>query len=448
MKLCIVGAGSTRLPLMMASLVRPGGPVENVSLFDIRPRRMEALFPVGLELCRHIGTPPRFNISSSVEEAVEGCDALIVTIRPGFEEQRARDERVCLDMGVIGQETVGPAGFAFATRTIPAVAVLFNVARRLSPGFMPIIFSNPAGMVTRAMLDLGFENAVGICDSATVAATKVAARAGIDPTVVEFEVSGLNHLSWTRRVMSPDGADLLPAALADEAFVRDVLGWLEPRPEGIRDFPVEYLYYYMYPGRALDAMKAEPLSRGEALATANAELFDALRGAGVADSITAYARYLAGRNGSYMSYASVRHAAGIDGASPLDYLAGQAGGYADVAMDLLDATHGGPARVMALNVRNGSSIPELSPDDVVETDCRIERGCINPRGHEPMPATQARMVDDIARYERLAVSSVLTSMRGESGPARAIALDALTAHPLISNRDLAGRILEELSIRF
>jgi len=446
MKICVAGAGSTRLPLMMASLAGAGRPVDEVTLFDIRPERIRALLPVGLDLCAHVGATPPFRIAATIEEAVEGCDALILTIRPGFEEQRARDERACLDLGVIGQETTGPAGFAFATRTIPAVARICSVARRLAPGFLPVVFTNPAGMVTRAMLDLGFERAVGICDSATVATGRIARRHGLEDRDVDFEVSGLNHLSWTRRVHGPDGEDLLASALAEKAFMAGLLPWLDGTCDPGRGIPVEYLYYYMRAGDALKAMIAEPRSRGEVLVDANARLFGRIANASGMEASGIYAAWLAERNGTYMSYAlgDAGHQRTAPVEDPLGFLAGQVGGYAEVAMELLESSGSDRGRVMALNVRNGGAIPELPDNAVVETDCVVDRNGISVRRHAPMPADQASLVTRVAEYEDLAIAAIFAAMAGRADDAGKTAIRALHAHPLVPGLEMAGRLASSL----
>ncbi|HOI11560.1 MAG TPA: 6-phospho-beta-glucosidase, partial [Myxococcota bacterium] len=103
MKLAIVGAGSTRLPLMLASVAAAGRTcrLDAVDLFDVRPDRVAALLPVGQALAATCGTLPPVAVAATAEQALEGADAVVYTIRPGFEAGRARDERTCLDLGVL-----------------------------------------------------------------------------------------------------------------------------------------------------------------------------------------------------------------------------------------------------------------------------------------------------------------------------------------------------------
>ncbi|MBM4394230.1 MAG: hypothetical protein FJ087_00905 [Deltaproteobacteria bacterium] len=459
MKLAIVGAGSTRLPLMLGSVAAASARLRlrEVSLYDVRPDRMSALLPVGLALAAECGPVPAVRVHASPESCLEGADAVVLTVRPGFEEARARDERACLELGVIGQETTGPAGLAFAARSIPVVAACARAALASNPACVIAVFTNPAGLVTQALHALGLP-AVGVCDSADVACRKVARRAGAEPAACDFEVSGLNHLSWTRAVRGPDGADLLGPALADDAFLASAFPAF--RAENLRAagrIPVEYLWYFADPGAALTALLAEPWTRGEALLEANRRMLgDVGRLADqgqVGLAIAVYADWLAARHASYMKYAM----GGVEDGGPglglgdghgdgafnesdaLGSLKAQVGGYAEVAMDLLAARSGAVPRLMALNVPNGGAVPGLDDDDVVECDCEVDAEGVRPRPRGPMPAEDLALVSRVKEYERLAVRAVLT---GSS----ALFEDALAAHPLVPSREVAGRLVGALGL--
>lgn len=51
---------------------------------------------------------------------------MITTIRVGQDEMRAKDERIALDHGVLGQETTGAAGLSFAMRSVPGAGCLLR----------------------------------------------------------------------------------------------------------------------------------------------------------------------------------------------------------------------------------------------------------------------------------------------------------------------------------
>lgn len=444
MKLAVIGAGSSRLPLMLASTATVDAGLTDVSLYDIRPERISALLPAGIALAAECGKMPRITLAGSPEEALEGACAVVLTVRPGFETARALDERACLDRGVIGQETTGPAGMAFAARTIPVVTDYCRLAKACSPACIPVVFSNPAGMVTQALHRQGYDNAVGICDSAMGAVKALAGMAGIPIEGLEFEVFGLNHLSWTLKVEA-EGRDLLGPALGDTAFLSETFPWFEPALlASMGRIPNEYLYYFYRAREALTAMTAEAGSRGETLVRANRSLFRDMaelvaRGA-VGDSLVRYADYLSGRNDSYMAYA--RDCKGPPSRSrstrdAVSVLKGFVGGYAEVAMDLVTALVLGRSRKLALNVPNHGAVPWLADDDVIETDCRVDRSGIHPIAHPCVPDDDRVLVESIKEYEGLAVRAVLEC-------SLSLAEDALAVHPLVASREQACELVQGL----
>lgn len=452
MKIALVGAGSSRLPLMLASVAQTAGEasIEEVALYDVRPERVEALLPVGKALAAECGRLPSVCVCASPDEVLDGAEVVILTARPGFEEARARDERACLDLGVIGQETTGPAGFAFAARSIPVALEYGRLALERSPGCLLVVFMNPAGMVTQAMRRAGIASAVGVCDSASAAAVAVARWAGYAPEAVDIQVVGLNHLSWTLGVRA-GARDLLREALDDEGFLHRTFPWFSPEfVRGRGCIPNEYLAYYYRQDEILSAMRREPMTRGEALAREHAALFrdlgDRAATGATSEAVVRYARYLTHRNDSYLEYARIgdygdgRVAVGSV-SEALEVLRASVGGYAEVAMDLLKAMRGGRSRRMVLNVPGGGALAGLDPDDLVEVTCDV-----GPDGARPLVGPwalrpdDARLVTRVKEYERIAIRAI------EEG-STSLAEDALCAHPLVASRGLARRLVGVL-VRF
>jgi len=446
MKLTVIGAGSSRLPLMLASaaVASRDGWLQEIALFDTRRDRIDALLPVGHALSAECGPLPRVSVHDSAKAALDGASAVVLTVRPGLEEARARDERACLDLGVIGQETTGPAGFAFAARSIPVAIQYCRLAEKTSPGCLPVVFTNPAGMVTQALHCQGIESAVGVCDSASVAASSIVARVGAEQASDDYEVYGLNHLSWTSSVKAGD-LDLLARALKDDRFLKEAFPWFPPgQLRSMGRVPNEYLFYYYRAEEALSALLSEPVSRGEALAKCNQSMFRDVgettdRGE-VKKALVRYAEYLRGRNDTYMEYARSGPVPVQSIRSPgeaIEALKGFVGGYAEVAMDLIAALKLHRPLRMALNVANQGAIPGLMPDDVVETDCDVGEDGIVPRVHTDIHAQDAELIGRVKEYERLAIRSIL-----EHSPV--LAEDALAAHPLVPSRDKARELVGAL----
>ena len=149
---------------------------------------------------------------------------------------------------MIGQETTGPGGLAYAIRTVPVMMEVARLVQELAPQAYLMNFTNPAGIITEAMQSVLGDRVLGICDTPSGLGRRVAKMLGLDHTRVQMDYLGLNHLGWMRRVMY-DGQDVLPQLLADEALLSQmeeakVFGtdWIHT----LGVIPNEYLYYYYF----------------------------------------------------------------------------------------------------------------------------------------------------------------------------------------------------------
>ena len=118
-------------------------------------------------------------MSTDLRDAVEGADVVYCAIRVGGLEGRLKDERIAVDAGVIGQETTGPGGLAFALRTVPAVLEIAELVAEHAPGALFVNFTNPAGLVTEALRRVLGDRVVGICDGPPDLCKRVAAAVGL-----------------------------------------------------------------------------------------------------------------------------------------------------------------------------------------------------------------------------------------------------------------------------
>ena len=193
---------------------------------------------------------------------------MFAAIRVGGLEGRRCDEHVALDRGVIGQETTGPGGLAYAIRTVPVMMEVARLVQELAPQAYLMNFTNPAGIITEAMQSVLGDRVLGICDTPSGLGRRVAKMLGLDHTRVQMDYVGLNHLGWMRRVMY-DGQDVLPQLLADEALLSQmeeakVFGtdWIHT----LGVIPNEYLYYYYFHRDAVRKINASGGTRGDFLA--------------------------------------------------------------------------------------------------------------------------------------------------------------------------------------
>src|SRR5438067_301991 len=217
MKLTIVGAGSTYTPEVIDGLIRLRDlvHVDDLALCDVDEGRPAVLTGMTRRMLDRAGHPARIAPTTRLDEAVEGADVVLVQIRVGGQAARMVDESVPLACGCLGQETTGFGGLAKALRTVPVVLEVADRARELAPNAWIVDFTNPVGIVTKALLDAG-HRAVGLCSAAMVFQRHFAKILEVDAMRIELDHLGLNHLTWEVGVRL-DGADILPRLLDEHA---------------------------------------------------------------------------------------------------------------------------------------------------------------------------------------------------------------------------------------
>ncbi len=442
MKLSIIGGGSVRTPRIIPSLVRRAVrlDLQELWLMDIDGEKLDLIGSLCRAMADQLGATFKIRLSTDARESLTGAAHIITSIRPGFERGRAIDERIAFKHGVLGQETTGAAGFAMAMRSLPEILAYCQLAEEVAPGAWFYNFTNPAGLVAQGLTDAGISRVVGICDSANGAQNAASRYLNVPLARVHHEVFGLNHLSWTRSVRidpDPDGSggeEVLPALLSDPNFVASThMAIFDP---DLRDslgmFLNEYLHYFYHRDEALATLLAKPITRGEEVIALTDELLTRLRAAdNVADRIAVWNEVMGKRSGSYMAHA--RH----DAPRPKMATVGDDDeGYAGVALGCIEAIATGVPLFTGLNVPNGTTIAGMQPDDVVEVSCLIDKNGPHPIAVGEVPESQYLLMRDVKRYERLAARAIL--MRS-----RSLAVDALTAHPLIGSYPLAKALVAD-----
>lgn len=445
----IAGGGGFRVPLVYRAL-RSGafaGLATELVLYDVDPGRLSAVAAVLASMpsppAGEGDRPPSIRTTTSLPDALLGTDMVFAAIRPGGTAGRIADERVAQDLGLLGQETTGAGGISYALRTIPRMLELARQMRELCPDAWLINFTNPAGMVTEALLPVLGPKAIGICDSAGGLVHRAAQAAGIplqDGRLDGVGYYGLNHLGWLYRLES-GGRDLLPGLLSDPAALNTFEeGRLFPQPflAGLGALPNEYLYYYYRLDSAAAAMRAMPQTRGESIHAQQAELYPRLATAGN----RAYRLWDAARRSREEGYLAEARTHGEQ--RDEEDLAG--GGYERVALAVMRAVAGGSGDTqLILNTRNTlpataaappkPAIPGLPADAVVEVPCTVTADGAVPLPQSPPGREQLRLMRRVKEVEQLTVGA---ATHGD----RAAAFDAFARHPLVDSRELAGALLE------
>lgn len=219
-KLALIGGGSVRTYYFIESLLKFYKKMEigQVAVMDNDPEKLRYFGGIARYLAQREESGLEVRLTTEAVEAVRDADYVVTTIRVGQDEARTRDERIALDMGLIGQETTGAGGFSYALRTIPVMWEYMRLVKEYArPGALVFNFTNPSGLVTQALYDAGYNNIIGICDNATGIKIDIARALQVNASDLTVKVYGLNHLSWAGRV-ELGGGIYFPRFLAMKVF--------------------------------------------------------------------------------------------------------------------------------------------------------------------------------------------------------------------------------------
>ncbi len=442
MKLTIIGGAGVRVPLVTNGLFRDDTAVtvDELSLFDTDPQRGTTIARIAAAMARRAGGSLLVSRPRTLEEALQGASFVLSSIRVGGIGGRVQDERIALEHGLPGQETVGPGGFALALRTIPA---LLDYARRvaeLAPQAWMINFTNPVGIMAEAFIREGVSaRCIGVCDTPREQFLHVAEALGIPLETAFFDYLGLNHLGWIRSVLV-DGRDVLPELLAldealDTAYPAPLFSKAFLRSLGL--LPTEYLYYYYSTHEAYRRTAAAGNTRGGLIQELESRLMRSVAEAGCneAEILDAYDLYLASRNASYMAIETGEALeTGAIGAAR-DKLYQSAAGYERIALDVMSAIHNNQPRIMPVDIANQGAIQDLDSETAVEVPCTIDSNGARPMSAGRLPGQVRELLLQVKEFECLTVNA---AQHGS----RSLAIDALTANPLVKRRELAERLVD------
>ena len=140
MRVAVLGGGGFRVPLVHRALLRSGVPVDEIVLHDMSPSRLAVI----ADVVRGDGPPVR--TTTDLDDALDGADLVFAALRVGGVDGRVRDERDAIELGVIGQETVGAGGLASALRAVPSSTTSPRaIAALRAATHGSISMTNPAG---------------------------------------------------------------------------------------------------------------------------------------------------------------------------------------------------------------------------------------------------------------------------------------------------------------
>jgi 6-phospho-beta-glucosidase len=404
-RIAVVGAGSTYTPELVSGLQRLE--LGSLALHDVDAARLEVVGGLARRMLDRGGFRGALELTGDLGRALDGADFVLVQIRVGGQTARLQDETLPLACGCIGQETTGAGGLAKALRTVPVVLEIAERARELaSPDAWIVDFTNPVGIVTRALLDSG-HRAVGLCNVAITLQRRCAGLLGVEPRRVVVDQVGLNHLTWVRAVLL-DGRDVLPELLAEHGdTLADEVGLPRRLLDELGALPSYYLrYFYAHDEVYEEQRDGEP--RAVTVAQIEQELLELYRD----PALTEKPALLEQRGGAW---------------------------YSEAATGLVTSLLTGDGEIHEVDVRNEGTLAGLAADDVVEVPARVGKDGPAPLPQPPLAPELLGLVQHVAAYERLAAQAAL---EGDSVVVR----KALLAHPLVGQWAPTEQLFERMFV--
>ncbi|BBT72946.1 6-phospho-beta-glucosidase [Klebsiella sp. WP8-S18-ESBL-06] len=389
-KLVVIGAGSSYTPELIEGVIKNHAqlPVSHIAFVDVEmgKEKMNIIFQLTQRMLAKAGLAIDVTQTLERKTALQDADFVVTQLRVGGIDARIVDEKLPKSYGFIGQETNGACGMFKALRTIPVIIDIANEMHDICPNAWLINFTNPASMVTEAVLKYSRNRRViGLCNGPINMTHQVAAllNASIDDLYVEFQ--GANHMNFITKILHK-GEDrtreviaLINAAdvdtlsfknVSNEQFNKELLA-------ATHLIPSSYLKYYLKTTEMLAEQAAAELSRGEVVKNIEAALFKKYSDV----SLEEKPKELEARGGAL---------------------------YSTAALNVIRAIYLDDKSIQTVNVRNDGAITNLPTDAVVEVNCVLTRNGPMPICTGEIPSPAKGIVAMMKDYEAQIVKAAAT----------------------------------------
>lgn len=441
MKIAVIGGGGVRSVFLAKSIAARAEElkINELVFMDNDEKKLRIYGTMAKKTSNLICPSLDFKITTNAVEAVENADYVITTIRVGGDDMRVKDERAALNMGVLGQETTGAAGLSFAMRSISALADYCELIKKhAKKGCKVFNFTNPAGVVSQTLRDMGYDFTYGICDAPSGMLRSFEKLYGAEEGSAKGEIYGLNHLSYFTSIKI-NGKEMIDEIIDnDEAYEKTDLRYFEKDLLKSRKSVLnEYLYYFYYREKALANILNADKTRGEQISEINRHMTAELEKIDIENdfetALGIFEHWYGERENNYMASET-----GIKRKEPwkFDIFGKDDGGYAGVALKFIEIAISGKTDSMILCVPNNGAIEGLLDSDVVEITCDIDKNGAVPHRFGKVDEQNLELIRRVKNYERLASEAIRTKSREK-------AIEALTLHPLVNSYSIAKELTDK-----
>lgn len=404
---------------MVKVAVLGGSGIATPELVDALVRRLDLKQPLELvlvgrspgklakvaSLCASLARPrPQLTISQSTdfESALADARYVINQIRVGGLQARAFDETFPHAFDLPGEETVGPGGFANALRTIPVVLGYARLIEEVAPEATLLTFANPSSLVQYAITRHTAVNTIGLCDSPVTMIRGIAGLLGAPVAELSVDYAGMHHFGWVTGLRWR-GQDVLQQVLQRAHEILN-LGIEAELVKALGAIPHFYLKYFFHRERMLTQQRGKP-ARARQLMALQEEILAAYDG-----EPTDKPAALSKRGARW---------------------------YESVIVPVLVALVENRSERHIVNVQNGTTLPWLPPEAIIETPAVLEEGWGRPLPPHSVPDAVRALIQHNCAYEMLAVEAIVEQSYTK-------ALRALVLNPMGITYDQAKGILKRI----
>jgi len=199
-KITFIGAGSLGFTrnLVRDLLTFPSFQDAHISLMDIDEERLNYSKLMVEKIVKAGNYPAKVSATLNRQEALDGADAVIITILVGGVQIWRHDIEIPKKYGVdinVG-DTRGPAGIFRALRTIPVMIDIAKDIEKYCPEAIVLNYTNPMAMLIRAVQTVSKIKIVGLCHSVQGTAEMLARWIGAPMNEITYFCAGINHQAW------------------------------------------------------------------------------------------------------------------------------------------------------------------------------------------------------------------------------------------------------------
>ena len=422
-KIVTIGGGSSYTPELVEGFIKRYKelPVRELWLVDVEAgkHKLEIVGELAKRMVEKAGVPMEIHLTLDRREALKDADFVTTQLRVGLLDARIKDERIPLSHGLIGQETNGAGGMFKALRTIPVILDIDKDMAELCPNAFLINFTNPAGMVTEALLRYGKnKKVIGLCNVPINMEKAAANMLGVDHSRIRMDFVGLNHMVYGKKIFL-DGSDVtnqVVDAIADGkmgAIVKNIkdFEWDADFIKSLGMMPCPYHKYYYETQEMLESELKE-FAKGETRAEVVKRLEDDLFKLYDDPNLDIKPPQLEKRGGAL---------------------------YSDAACRLINSIYNDKGDIQPVDCRNNGAIEGLDDDSAVEVSCVITKEGPRPLAMGKLPLQVTGLVQEIKNFEKLVIDAAVT---GDYHTA----LMAMSMNPLVPSDKMAKILLDELLV--